>query len=222
VDENEPSAHALHTRSAVSDPAAVWPWPIGHTCHVVQVLPEAVLKVPARHDEHARSDEAVGACVSYLPEPHSRIAEHTRSATALGATLVYCPAGHEALCVLHVRSELAVGAALSYCAPVHSVTVPQAAPSLAAEYVSPLMHGAHTRSPVAEPATVMPWPAPHTRHAVQAFSPCVAVKVPLAQSAQVRSLDVVAEVMVYVPATHAGATAVHGKASLLVENVTPA
>lgn len=194
---------------------------MGHTFHGVQVLPAAVLNVPAGHGEHARSDEAVGACVSYSPAPHSRIAEQTRSALALGATLVYCPTGHMALCSLQVRSELAVGAAPSYCALVHCVTARQGVPSCAAEYMSPPKHGAHSRSPPAEPPATIPWPTPHTRHGVQETRPWVAVKVPLAQSAQVRSLEVVAGVTVYVPTPHAGETATHGKAPLLLEYVSP-
>ena len=194
---------------------------MGHTFHGVQVLPAAALNVPAGHGEHARSDEAVGACVSYSPAPHSRIAEQTRSALALGATLVYCPTGHMALCSLQVRSELAVGAAPSYCALVHCVTARQGVPSCAAEYMSPPKHGAHSRSPPAEPPATIPWPTPHTRHGVQETRPWVAVKVPLAQSAQVRSLEVVAGVTVYVPTPHAGLTELQGAALPPTANDVP-
>ena len=217
-----PSSHAAHWRSAVSEPATDMPSPAAHVFHATQAwLPAVALNVPLAHVAHSRSDEAPGALVSYLPAAHTVMSAQVRSAVPEGAAEVYWPEGQAALCVLHTRSELSVGIAVSNSPPVHCVTAAHASPLLDAENVTPSSHDAHCRSAVAEPATDMPEPAAHVRHAAHAARPAELVKVPAAQSAHVRSADAVAAVLVCWPAAHGLRTAAHAAPLSSFEYVEP-
>ena len=66
-----------------------------------------------------------------------------------------------------LQLSTAVGASVSRCAGWHVCTVPQAAPLASDEYVVPATHGAHVRSCVDEPSTVLPSPGAHVCHGVQ-------------------------------------------------------
>jgi hypothetical protein len=78
---------------------------------------------------------------------------------------LYVPSGQLA----HVRSVVAVGALFMYWPAAHGGrTSTHALPSSVAENVLPLLHARHSRSAVAEPAALVPVPAAHVRHAVQA------------------------------------------------------
>jgi hypothetical protein len=194
--ENEPSRHSPHMRSAVSEPAAVWPCPGEHICHGVHAwLPAIALNAPT-HAAHFRLEDALGAAISNWPAVHSPIELQTRSAWAVGATLVNWPGGQEALCVVHWRSELGVGVTVSYSVVVHCVAGAHGLPSSEVDREVPDVHGVHWRSASAEPASDIPWPTGHVLHGVHVSSPTLAVKCPLAQSEHVRSLVAVAAAVV--------------------------
>ena len=71
------------------------------------------------------------------------------------------------------------------------------------------------------PSTERPWPAGHVAHAAQLMRPALAVNVPGAQSAQVRSLLAVAVALVYLPGAQGLLTATHAAVPPLAENVAP-
>jgi hypothetical protein len=97
-------------------------------------LPADALKVLEGQLLHVRSEDALGAAVSYVPAAHVVIARHTRSAWPVGAANVYWPLGHAALCVRQSRSMFAVGALCSYSSDAHTVTGMQAMPVGSAVY----------------------------------------------------------------------------------------
>ena len=81
----DPSSHAAHRMSAVAEPAVDMPWPIGHVAHATHAsLPALALKVPGWHVAQTRSDDALGAAVSYVPAAHTVMELHVRSATPVG------------------------------------------------------------------------------------------------------------------------------------------
>ena len=211
-------SHAPHSRSAVAEPAAVWPSPAGHVRHAAHAwLPEVALNSPAAHAAHSRSDDAPGATVWYSPFWHAVMAEHTRSACECGGVDVYCPLGHLAACVAHVRSVVSVGALVSHSPPVHCRTATHASPLLVLENVASCVHAAHWRSAVAEPAADVPDPMAHVRQALHAELPALTLNWPLAHSSQTRSADAVAAVLSASPATHGAETAPHVAPLLLAE-----
>jgi hypothetical protein len=107
---------------------------------------------------------------------------------------------------VHTRSLEVVAAALRYVLPVHAPpTAVQASPAV--EYVLPRVHGVHARFTVAVPAVVTPSPSAQVYHAAQLYCPALDVNVLEAQSAHVRSREVVAFTLVYLPATQAALTA---------------
>ena len=61
-------SHAPHTRLVVSVPAVTCPWPSGQVRHATQAsLPAVALNMPDAHEAHWRSEDALGAMVSYSP-----------------------------------------------------------------------------------------------------------------------------------------------------------
>ena len=215
-------SHAPHWRSAVAEPAAVWPWPAGHVRHAAHAwLPAVALNSPAAHAAHSRSDDAPGATVWYSPFWHAVMAEHTRSACECGGVDVYCPLGHVAACVAHVRSEVSEGASVSNSPSVHVSTATQPAPLSTFENEASCVHAAHWRSAVAEPGTVMPVPAAHVDHTVDSPWPADVVKLPSSLAAHVRSLLAVATAVVCVPAAHGSLTAAHAAPLAAAEYVDP-
>ena len=124
------------------------------------------------------------------------------------------PLGHSA----HVRSLDVVAKAVVYVPAMHGglTDVHATEPSLD-EYVAPSSHAAHNTSSVAEPAVIMPNPAGQVRHTLHVWSPIVLVKEPLAQSAHLRSLVVVATAVTYVPGAQSGLVGVHASRPALSE-----
>jgi hypothetical protein len=87
------------------------------------------------------------------------------------------------------------------------------------EYVVTPSHASHMRLAVDEPADISPVPTGHVRHAAQSASPADALNVPLAQLAQVKSLEIVEASFIYSPAAHGTRTGWHALPPLLLENV---
>ena len=82
------------------------------------------------------------------------------------------------------------------------------------------MHGAHCRSTVELPAVLMPCPTAQVDHAVHVSTAVVlvlALNVPAAQSAHVRSREAVAVTFVYAPAAHTALTAAQAPPSAVAE-----
>ena len=218
-----PAAQAAHTRSAVADPAAVWPSPTGHVLQATHAsLPAVALKWFAGHGSHARSDEALGAAVSYSPAWHVVTAWHTRSDVADGAAKVNWPSGHDELCVAHSRLETRLGACVSHSPWTHSSTFAHASPLFALEYVAPEEHGAHVKSAMAVPGEVTPEPAAHVVQAAHAPLPATCLNCPLRQSSHTRSDEAVAAVTSSSPSAHAALTGVQAAPPFTSENVEPA
>jgi hypothetical protein len=65
----------------------------------------------------------------------------------------------------------------------------------------------------------MPEPAAQVRHSAQTPLPADALNVPLMHVAQVRSLETVEALSMYVPAAHGALTLSHSLPSFVVENV---
>ena len=153
------------------------------------------MKWPAAQALHSRLLAVVSAVVSYSPAWHTVSALHTRSTVEVGGVDSYW-VEVQSVCELHVRS-LEVVAAVAWCWPLeHVCTATHAAPLSTVENVVPSTHAAHSRSDVAEPAVLWPELMAHVAHAAHVDKPAVAVKVPLAQAAHVRSMLAVAAVVV--------------------------
>ena len=99
--------------------------------------------------------------------------------------------------------------------PVHAL------PLSLAEKVEPAVHAAHRRSDDAVPATDIPWPTPHVRHAAHTLWSASFANVPAAHAVHTRSLLAVAATLVKVPATHASLTGEHAPVLLSAEKDTP-
>ena len=102
-----------------------------------------------------------------------------------------------------------------------ALTARHSSPLVVLENVTPVTHGVHWRSAVAEPAVDMPSPATHLRHAEQALLPTSDLNCPDPHISHVRSLCSVAWLPTRFPAGQGALTAVHGASSLLGENDTP-
>ena len=149
---------------------------------------------PAGHIVQALHDIAPAFA---LKVPASQLA-HLRSLLAVAMAVVYVPGAHGALTALHT------------------------APLMAAENVSPTVHGAHWRSAVAEPALDCPYPTPHAVQTVHLSLPNVDLKNPSGQRAQTRSELVVDAMLMYWPGMHGAFTALQALPSLTSEKaVTP-
>jgi len=212
-------AMAWHTRSDELEGAAKVKWPSGQEALCVlqsrslvavgsafsnspdlqvvtatHALPSLAAEyvVPGTHAAHWRSAEAEPAAV--MPRPAAHADQSVQEAWS--AVAVNLPSAH----AVHTRSLLAVAPASVNVPAVQLVwAVVQALPLSAAENVEPARQASQTRSAVAEPAVSWPWPAAHVAHGAQELSPATAVKVPLAQSAHVRSFVEVGAVSSYVP-----------------------
>ena len=91
---------------------------------------------------------------------------------------------------MKTRSDVAVASALMNTSEGNSaLTTAHAPPSFTLENVVTPSHATQVRSAVAEPSFSRPKPAAHVRHAVHAWLPGVALKVPPAQAAHSRSDD---------------------------------
>lgn len=133
------------------------------------------------------------------------------------AAVVNVPVPH----AVQMRSLEAVGAVVYSPAEQTARTAVQAAFETTALKVVPATQSAHWRSAVAVPPLVWPWPTGHVvDHAVQEDWPAVAVNVPLAHAAHVRSLEAVAGVW-NSPATQAAETATHSVPSSTALKVVP-
>ena len=184
VAENElPSTHAAHRRSAMEEPAADWPSPAGQVRHAAHVpWPATEVNVPAAHGLHSRFDVSDGALDSYDPLPHAAESTvHSRSLVADGAKASYCPSTHTAV-FWHTRSDEVVGERRS------NVPTPHVA-----------RHALHA----ARPVSLAKVPAAHARHCAEASPTAQRLgwKVPAGQASQWLALAVLRSELPTLPAS---------------------
>ena len=155
--------------------------------------PACDMPKPAGHIVQALHDIAPAFA---LKVPASQLA-HLRSLLAVAMAVVYVPGAHGALTALHT------------------------APLMAAENVSPTVHGAHWRSESEDPAVVMPNPIGHVDQTPHDMRSALAVNVPGLQSSHVLSLDAVAAFFKKVPGLQGALILSHAVSLCEAENVDP-
>lgn len=180
VSENDvPTTHSAHVRSAYAVPSCNRPSPTVHVRHAVQTsLPASPLKWPAAQLAHERSLERVAATSMYFPAVHGApTVMHTLPSSLLENSVT-------PLHAVHVRSAISVPAdawpsptgqvrhAAHASLPAMALKVPAAhvahsrldeAPGAAVSY-SPAWHTAiawHVRSEVSVGAANVKWPVGH-------------------------------------------------------------
>ena len=152
---NVPEAQGAHTTSLLAVAAAVVRVPAAHDeLTVVHSVPLFSVEnvEPGTHAAHWRSAVALPSAARPLPTGHVAQAAHAERPTSA----LKVPSAHAA----HTRSLVVVAYFKVYVPMAHGgLTALHAAPLISSEYVAPATQPEHCRSPVADPATVSPWPA---------------------------------------------------------------
>ena len=148
VENETPTTHGEHWRSAVAVPSADWPSPAGHVANVAQL---STLSVPAL------------APALNVPEAHGA---HTTSLLAVAAAVVRVPAAHDELTVVHFAPLFSVenvepGTHAAHWRSV--IAVPSADRPCPKEHVAHVVHAPF-------PLLDFNWPAAHAKHSRSAVA----------------------------------------------------